>query len=254
MRLFESLLVALSTYSRIPVPHFEWKERNMKYAICFFPSVGIVCGGLILGWYAICNAFNISKLFFAVIAVCIPILITGGIHMDGYMDTVDALSSHQSRERKLEILKDSHCGAFSIIYCVMYLLINLALLYELYESGNIVAICPVFVLSRTLSALCAINLPNANKSGMLYNYTKNAQKQKVNIAMITVAAVSIAVIILISPAVGGISVCFGLLSVFLYKKMVIRQFGGVTGDTAGFFLQICELACMTGAWIGALLQ
>ena len=45
MAFFESLLVALSTYSAVPVPQFEWNDRNMKYAICFFPAVGILCGG-----------------------------------------------------------------------------------------------------------------------------------------------------------------------------------------------------------------
>lgn len=251
MNFFESLFVALSTYSRIPVPHVEWNEKNMKYAICFFPSVGILCGGLLLGWYALCHAFGISNFFFAVVAVCIPILVTGGIHMDGYMDTVDALSSHQSRERKLEILKDSHCGAFAVIYCMIYLLLNLALIYELYDSCSIIVLCPVFVLSRALSALCAVNMPNARKAGMLCAYTENAEKQKANAAMLITAALSSAAMVLLSPVVGGISVCLGLLSVFLYCKMVRRQFGGVTGDTAGFFLQICELACMTGAWIGA---
>ncbi len=253
MIFFESLLIALSTYSAIPVPQFEWNEKNMKYAICFLPVVGILCGALLFGWYTLCNIIDISDLFFAVVSVCIPVLVTGGIHMDGYMDTVDALSSCQPRERKLEILKDPHCGAFSVIYCIIYFLINSGLIYELYRSCNITVICPIFVLSRALSVLCAVNMQNARKSGMLCTYTENAKRQWVNIAMVAVVILSAGATIFNSPVIGSISVCCGLIWVFLYYHMTNRQFGGATGDTAGFFLQICELCCVAGAWIGALL-
>ena len=114
MELLETLLVAMSTYSSLPMPQFEWNEKNMRYAICFFPAVGAVCGGALLLWNWFCFRLNVNPVLFASVAVCLPLLITGGIHMDGYMDTVDALASHQSRERKLEILKDSTCGAFPV--------------------------------------------------------------------------------------------------------------------------------------------
>ena len=253
MNLFKSFLVALSTYSRVPVPNFEWNEKNMKYAICFLPSVGVLCGGLLFGWYVLCGAVGISNFFFSIIAVCIPVLITGGIHIDGYMDTVDALSSYQDRERKLEILKDPNCGAFAVIYCIVYILLDVALMYELYNLSSIIAICPVFVLSRTLSVICAVNIPNARKNGMLHSYTENAERKKVNAVMIIVAVITSVLLVAISPVAGGLIALCALICVVLYFRMVKKEFGGVTGDTAGFFLQICELFCMIGAWIGALL-
>ena len=64
--------------------------------------------------------------------VVAPIIITGGIHMDGFLDTQDALGSYQPRERRLEILKDSHAGAFAIISCAVYLMMYVACL--LYTS------------------------------------------------------------------------------------------------------------------------
>ena len=117
MPLLESLGVALSTYSAIPVPQFQWNERNMKYAICFFPAVGLFCGAGLALWWWLAKTLEIGAVLFAAGAVALPILITGGIHMDGFMDTVDALSSHQTRERKLAILKDPNCGAFAVLYC-----------------------------------------------------------------------------------------------------------------------------------------
>lgn len=254
MVLFESLLVALATYSAIPVPQFEWNERNMKYAICFFPAVGIACGGGLLLWYALSAYLGIGGILFAAVAVCLPLLITGGIHMDGYMDTADALASHQPRERKLEILKDSHCGAFAIIYCVVYVLLSFGLLHELYTMGEIVVLCPAFVLSRALSALCAVTMPNARKAGMLCAYTENAEKAKAAVAAAVVAVLAGVGMAAASLFSGLTAVVCGLAAMLFYRRMAMKQFGGVTGDTSGFFLQLCELSVLFGAWAGGLLK
>lgn len=253
MIFFESLFVALSTYSTLPVPQFEWNDRNMKYAICFLPAVGVFCGVALWGWFLLAEGLEISSFLFAIVAACLPLLITGGIHMDGYMDTVDALASHQSRERKLEILKDPSCGAFAVIYCMVYLLIYVGLVYELFEAQCVYVICPMFVLSRSLSALCAVNMPNARKAGMLCAYTKNTEKKLATRSLTIVLVISGMLMLLSSPASGGMAILFAILSSLIYKKMAMEQFGGVTGDTSGFFLQMCELSCLMGSWIGGFL-
>ena len=253
MIFIESLMVALSTYSIIPMPHFEWNEKNMKYAICFFPVVGVFCGVLIWLFASLATILNASKFFVALVLTCIPLLVTGGIHMDGFMDTVDALSSHQTKERKLEILSDPHIGAFAVIYCGIYLILNMAFLYEIYSLGQLFVLCPVYVLSRCASSLCAVNLPNARKNGMLSSYTKDAKRKTVNIVMISVAVISITAMLLISPVVGAASIVVGILWTVLYCNIAKKQFGGVTGDTTGFFLQMFELCSMMGIWIGAMI-
>ena len=253
MKFFESLVVALSTYSIIPMPNIKWNEKNMKYAICFFPVVGVFCGILIWALGHLGTVLNISNLFVALVAVCIPLLVSGGIHLDGFMDTIDALSSHQSKERKLEILSDPHIGAFAVIYCGIYLILNIAFLYEVYSLGQIFVICPVYVLSRCVSTLCAVNLPNAKKSGMLSSYTKDTKRKTVNIVMIPVTALFITTMLLISFVAGVFSVVVGILWTALYCRIAKKQFGGVTGDTAGFFLQMFELLSIIGIWIGAMI-
>lgn len=252
MTFLKSLLVALSTYSVVPVPQFEWNEKNMKYAICFFPAVGILCGAALYGWYAFSRWAGVSAVLFSAVAVSLPLLLTGGIHMDGYMDTVDALASHQSRERKLEILKDSHIGAFAPIYLCIYLLLNFGLFHEIYEQGNVISVLPVYILSRALSALCAVNLPNARKSGMLCAYTKDTDRKKSTAAMAVLICLCWAGWIALSWIPGCAAVAASVLAALLYRRMAIRQFGGVTGDTSGFFLQICELSAMAGIWLGGL--
>ena len=111
MRIIKSFFIAFSMYSKIPMPQFEWKDEDMRYALCFFPWVGAVIGVLWYLWKWICVRFGVGTLCYTVVGTAIPILITGGFHVDGFLDTCDALHSYQPRERKLEILKDSHIGA-----------------------------------------------------------------------------------------------------------------------------------------------
>lgn len=253
MRILEALFVALSTYSAIPVPQFDWNERNMKYSICFFPAVGIFVGAALWLWSILCSALGLSAVLFAAVAVCIPLLISGGIHMDGYMDTMDALSSHQNRERKLEIMKDPNCGAFAVIYCGIYLFLQFGLFHELYLHEGVAYYVPAFVLSRGLSAFFAVNLPNARKGGMLCAYTQNADRRKATIATLLTAVLCGGVLLLLSVKTGICILLGAIFCALFYRRLAMKEFGGVTGDTSGFFLQLCELSCLFAALIGACL-
>ena len=121
MKLLKAMVIAFSIYSKIPVPQFEWKEEDMEYMMCFFPWIGGVIGLFFFGWAVLCEKFAVGNVCYALIGAAIPLMISGGFHVDGYMDTMDAFHSYQSREKKLEILKDSHmcvCGdhAGSLLY------------------------------------------------------------------------------------------------------------------------------------------
>ena len=131
--IFESIIISFSMYSKIPMPYVQWKEENMKYAMCFFPLVGLAIGIVMGAWMYLAKFLGIGNILFAGIATIIPVIISGGIHIDGFCDTVDARSSHQSAERKLEILKDPHIGAFALIYCVIYFIAVFSFWTEYYN-------------------------------------------------------------------------------------------------------------------------
>lgn len=119
---WNSCKAAFAMFSKIPAPMVDWNKENMKYMMCFFPFVGAVIG--VLTWLTGCVLGNYVKLepfFLTVILTVIPVVVTGGIHVDGLLDTSDALSSWQERTRRLEILKDSHAGAFAVTQPVFIL-------------------------------------------------------------------------------------------------------------------------------------
>ena len=132
---FKSVTVAFSMYSRIPMPRFRWETEDMRYHLCFFPWVGGVIGILEYLWFLGVARFEIGPTAATLIALSIPILVTGGFHLDGFMDTCDALSSWRTREERLRILSDPHIGAFAVIRLALFGLIYGAALSELTAEG-----------------------------------------------------------------------------------------------------------------------
>ena len=231
------------------MPRFEWKEDDMATSLDFFPLVGAVIGLLIC-------ALNIGPLsqtdpyVRAILSVLIPILVTGGFHLDGFMDTSDALNSYGEPEKKLEILKDPHIGAFSVISLVKLLLASLAasvliLTDEKLSAGNVCVIAFIFVISRCISGLTSLFFKKARKNGML---TREAGKRKKSsVILLTVqlliSVVSMLIIDLIT-ALPALMFFAGYTLYYRYKTK--KEFGGVTGDTAGMFVSVSETgaACM----------
>lgn len=245
MSIINSFFIALSMYSRIPVPRVDWEKENMRYAMCFFPMIGVVIGAVmyLAGW--LLDKTSVGGLFRGVVFTLLPIIITGGIHMDGFMDTMDALGSWGDREKKLEILKDSHAGAFAILGMGCYLMWSVAVWSEL--PAEVLRVCGVsFVLSRALSGFSVVTFPAARNSGLLKMFQDGAQKKVVRITMcLYVAAAVIMMAVMNARAMTG--AVAGVMIAFLYYIVVSRkQFGGVTGDLAGFFLETAELAMFTG--------
>ena len=137
-----------------------------------------------------------------------------------------------------------------MLYCGVYLLLSFALYYEGYAAGWIYAFTPAFVLSRCLSGLCAVTMPNARRAGMLCAFTAGVERKRAVAALALVLLADGALLLFLSPVVGGAMLACALVSVLYYRRMAMGEFGGVTGDTSGFFLQVCELAMLAGAWIG----
>ena len=94
MSVIKSLILAFSMYSRIPVPHVRLEEKDMKYTFGFFPLVGVVIGALFSGWLIFARKFCIGTITSMCVSGVFLLLITGGIHIDGYMDTMDAVHSY----------------------------------------------------------------------------------------------------------------------------------------------------------------
>ena len=241
MKIINAFIIAFSMYSKIPMPNAKWEDENMKYSFCFLPLIGALIGALLIGLKYLCNILELSNIIFAAFATYLPILITGGLHMDGFCDTIDALSSHQSPERKLEIMKDSNSGAFAIIKSVIYFMLYFSLLTQITYTG-IFILSVGYILSRELAGLSIINLKCAKGSGLAAAFSNAAHKKNVTIILIIMLIFTVTGMIAINQIIGGVAAAVSLILYFCYKNMAYREFKGITGDTTGYFLQICEIS------------
>ncbi len=246
------LAVSFALYSRIPMPRFEMDEGDMSHSLMFFPAVGAVIGMAVYLFNVLLLKLSVPDTARVFVTLLIPIVITGGFHLDGFMDTEDALRSYAAREKKLEILKDPHIGAFAVIGLAVYFLVVLSALSVIIQRGNpgtMLLAIPILMMSRALSGLTSLLLPKAKKDGMLYAEAGNKHGSVIW---------ALAVWLLISVIV---MICFGIIgymsfgvmvtivisfaaTFIIYKNMVIRQFGGVTGDTAGYLVTVSEGAAV----------
>ena len=243
--MMKSMIIAFSTYSKIPMPIVEWEEDSMKYSMCFFPLVGAVVGFCCLCLYGGLHFIGVGQILTAAILTALPLLLTGGIHMDGFLDTMDAKSSYKPREEKLKILKDPHTGAFAVMHCALYLLLSFGLFSEI--SGKTIPFAALgYVYSRILSGLSVVTLKKAKGDGMAA-VSANAAAKNVKWILVLELFACAAGFLVLDILRGGFCILAGLLCLLYYRNMAYRIFGGITGDLAGYFLQICELAVLAVA-------
>ena len=239
--MLRSLASAFLMYSRIPMPKVEWKEENRRYALCSFPLIGAVIGALFCLWYKVCGILQLNAVMKGAVAVFISIAVTGGIHLDGFCDVSDARASWGDKEKKLTIMKDSHIGAFAAIKLCVYLIMQTAVFSQICNAKTAVLCGLCFVLSRTLSGLAAVTFKAAKSDGTLQSFVKPSHKRiTVTVLMILAVTVCIAMAV-ISPLCGVSGVIAAFLVFLYYRHMAYKEFGGTTGDIAGWFLQLEEL-------------
>ena len=230
-------------YSKIPMPQVDWTKENLKYMFCFFPLIGLAIAGLSWLFAYVTAHFGFGELFIVAGLTLIPVFVTGGIHIDGLLDTADALSSWQSRERRLEILKDSNSGAFAVITAGVYFLTWIGAYSEIVRNREFLLLMGLgFMESRCLSGLSVITFPKAKKEGTVAEFSLKAEDRLVRNVLFLWLALLLGMMLYIHPLMGAlVFVCGGLVFLF-YHHMAMKYFGGITGDLAGFFLSLCEVS------------
>lgn len=245
MKIIRNIIVAFSMYSRIPVPIFEWKEDDTKYAIAFLPLIGAVIAAMEYAVFLLGETYEAPMLARVMVWAAIPLLVTGGFHVDGFMDVQDALKSYKSKEEKLEILKDPHIGAFAVISLVLYGSLYLAGVDVLFEVGMRLALVASigFYEVRCIAALLSVTLTLARNKGMLHAETKATNR--ISRMMILIETVIGAGAILLCDWIAGLVVGVVLiLYIFWFRAKCYKEFGGITGDTIGYFITVGELLVM----------
>ena len=250
MTALQTIAVTFAMFSALPMPQFDWNEKNMRYALCAFPLVGVVCGAL----WCVCGVLPLPAAARAAGFCLVPVWVTGGIHLDGYADTCDALSSYGDTAKKLEILKDPHCGAFAVIRLCSYFAAYFALCGCVAFTPRVGVLWTLaLVLERALSGLAVAAFPMAKNTGLAHTFASAADRKTVRRILFGLAFALCAAL----TVLGGWGLALAAVLIFVrYYVVSKKQFGGITGDLAGWFLQKAELwmlaALAVSQWGGVL--
>ena len=254
MKYLKGFYMSLGMFSRIPQPFPFWDEKYTALMVAALPLVGAVIGGL---WWLVAmllTAIGLPLMLAAALLTLAPFFIAGFIHLDGYMDTSDALLSYRPLEDRLRILKDPNVGAFSVVMLGALFLLQFAAVYSLMESGSFFALLiTISVISRCCSALSILvlrHMPQSNYAAML-SQNKSAT-QVVFIIVIALAAAGLSY--LYAGIIGLIAVAAVALGYSAAMAVVYKNFKGISGDLLGYSMviaELCGLIAVAGAAYGA---
>jgi adenosylcobinamide-GDP ribazoletransferase len=238
MNIIQTIAVAFSMFSKVPMPQFTWREENMKYSLVAFPLIGALIGGVLYGVQTLASLLEFPQIFTGLLLCSLPFWITGGIHLDGYLDTMDAVSSYKSREEKLQILKDPHIGSFGVMHAILILFWN-AGAWLCMPQVEWYLLLLVFVFSRSLSGLAVCSFPMAKDTGLVHMFATEAVKGNARGALFVLSMALTVTLLMISDE-GAILAGIGWCMYGVYYLFSRRVFGGITGDLAGWFVTLTE--------------
>lgn len=255
--------MSLGMFSSIPCPYRPWNEKARRLMLVFLPPVGLVIGFIWYGLYLLTDRINLPLQLQTSVLMLYPYLITGFIHLDGFMDTSDALLSRRPLEEKFRILKDPHTGAFAVVAVGILFIVCFASMMSVMErihfkqaldiaqGDPMLALILIPVITRCCSSVAVLaGKPLAHSQYKGEAETKKPVAEVTAVSLMGLAAVLAALAIgsglfvqeasrsgpavLAGAAVGYLAAMFG----------AVRQLKGVSGDLAGYALTIGEAAAI----------
>jgi len=232
--MWSSFVFALQFLTRIQIANPDFDYRKCGKGSAFFPAAGLIIG-LFLYAVAAIGLLMFPPLITAAFLIIAGVFISGGLHLDGFMDSMDGLFSGRSRERKLEIMKDSRTGSFGVVGLACLFFIKYAFYIELLQSGYVGWLIAVPVFSRWCMVYAIRYFPYLRQEGLGNPYSDHTGNRE-----FTVATLIMAVTLGITMQVGALIFPALVVVNHIFSKRVCKILGGLTGDIYGATAEIME--------------
>ncbi|EYE89254.1 hypothetical protein Q428_03775 [Fervidicella metallireducens AeB] len=238
--MIKAFILMLQFLTRLPINiPVDMDSKTLSRGAFFFPFVGVVVGLISGGVYYLFQFINndIASLS----AVFTIIFVTGGIHVDGLSDTADGFFSARSKERILEIMKDSRVGTFGVIAIIFDILAKYVIIKNIPAGLVIPALIFSCALGRTASSMLFSFGKSARPGGMGDMFTANPTKKyfiSATIILTVIGLVTVRTMFLIAL----VSV---VIFALLLMKLSYKTIDGLTGDVYGACTELCEIVSLT---------
>ena len=228
-----------SMFCAIPFPGNIWDEKVRDKMLLFLPIVGLEIGGIwaVLAW--LCRVLNLPALITGLILCAYPYIVTGFIHLDGYMDVTDAVKSWRDLERRREILNDSHVGSFAVIGILLLVLAQFVFMASAPVDANYLILIFIPTVSRCGSALAVMALNPMSTS----QYAQQKKPRSHIVVLTAMVCIFVAAGFLLCGKYGFVLVsCIVGYAIALCRAY--KSLDGMNGDVAGYALTIGELCAV----------
>lgn len=235
---FHAFAMCQSMFCSIPAPQI-WDEKAKDKMLLFLPFVGLEIGILWAAVAWLCRLLHLPAFVTALALCAFPYLITGFIHLDGYMDVSDAVKSWRDLERRREILKDSHVGSFAVIGVVLLMIAQFALFASAPGDADFHILMFIPAVSRCCSALSVTGLKPMPTS----QYAAQ-QKPKSHLVVLGVMLCLFLAAGFLLWGKYGFVLIGGVAGYALALRRAYRSLEGMNGDIAGYALTLGELCAV----------
>lgn len=253
--LLKGFLINLQFFTAIPV-HFElpMDKPHLRNAVQAFPLLGLFQGCIYASLYYVLVEFTpFSNLAAAFLLWIVTILLTGGIHLDGWMDASDAYFSYSDQPKRLEIMKDPRTGAFGVISVIVLLSSRFLFIYEITENVQVVSylmIAAIPFLSKSVMGVLLLSVKSAKNEGLGVLFQGAA-----TIKVLWIYPIYMAVILALMAFVDNgffllsILIVIASVSFLVCRRKAVSWFGGITGDVLGAAVEGTELFLWMTLWL-----
>lgn len=234
------IALCLAFFTRLPLPHLDFRNRTLSDAMWAAPVTGLVVAVIASAAFALATWFGLPSGPAAAVALAAAMLTTGCLHEDGLSDVADGFGGGSTRERKLEIMRDSRIGSYGTAALVISLLLRWSALAALAGPAQVFAgLIAAHCASRALPGALMHALPPARADGL----SAGAGTVSPEAALLGAAIGTISLLVLgLSAALAALILLVLLLVGF--SAFCRRQIGGQTGDAAGALQQLGEIAVL----------
>ena len=238
--MLKDFLASLGMFTKIKVRDSVFSEGRGPFVLCWFPLDGALCGSLSAAVFYGLTLLTPDRMLSGAVMTLSLFVVSGFLHLDGFMDCADSLLSSRDREGKLRILKDSNVGAFAVISVALLLMILFSSMSAIADRGGAWQMfIAVPFASRAFTALILFTLrPIENNRGLLY-YFGNGRTPAHVICVALEFAAALAAGFVISPAVAAV-IASGAAVSFIFAKTAEALLGGINGDVIGAGVIIFE--------------
>jgi adenosylcobinamide-GDP ribazoletransferase len=234
-QLLADIASAFGLLSRLPFPQ---TSRHRPDAAWAWPLVGAVVGGLAAAAGSAALAAGLPMGVAAALVLATGAVMTGALHEDGLADSTDGLFGGWTRERRLEIMKDSHIGTYGTLALLLVALAKWSMIVDLLSQSAYGPIVAAAALSRAPMAVLMAALPNARDKGLSHSVGRPS---------LAAAGIAVVLALVLAAPLGGLAgaMVAGVIVASLWVALLARaRIGGQTGDILGACQQMAELCAL----------